>query len=141
MLKKLFTQKKRKHEKAIFYFTNPIKPGNSNLRPAWNKLMRPFSLETLTSELMDQIEAVTQIYQIEREQERRDKEHLEASARRCQEEAIKAQEQRIQRRQNIFNIWLSTLGIMLTALSVVAVKPSDISQFIHEWYEFFVHLL
>lgn len=125
---------------AIFYFTNPIKPGNTNLRPAWNKLMRPFNIETLTSELTDQLEAVTQIHHIEQERERREKEQLEQKARFVREKFESEQEKLKQRRQNIFNFWLSIIGMLLTALTVVEITPSELVHFFREWREFFIQL-
>lgn len=126
---------------AIFYFTNPIKPGNYNLRPAWNKLMRPFNMETLASELTDQLEAVTQIHHIEQEREQREKERLEQKARLAREEVENEQEKLKQQRQNVFNFWISIIGMLLTTLTIVEITPSELVQFFREWGTFFGQLM
>jgi hypothetical protein len=126
---------------AIFYFNNPIKIGNSNLRPTWNKLMQPFNMKLLTAELTDQLDAVTQIHHIEQERQHREIERLENEARIKREELETAQEKKHQQRQNKFNFWLSTIGILLTALTVVEVTPSALQQFVQEWIRVFANLL
>lgn len=125
---------------AIFYFNNPIKIGNSNLRPAWNKLMEPFNMGILTSELNYQLEAVTQIHHIEQERQRREKDRLEIAARITREEIEIEQEKNRQLRQNTFNLWISVIGIALTALTVVEVTPSALKQFLQEWLMVFARL-
>ncbi|KOR31841.1 hypothetical protein TI05_11055 [Achromatium sp. WMS3] len=126
---------------AIFYFTNPVKPGNSNLRPSWNKLMRPFNMDTLTAEMMGQLEAITQIYRIEQERNHRARERIEEQERLQRELEAKEHERAKQKRQERFNFWLSVVGILLTALTVIEIKPSDLMQFLQEWGQLFTNLL
>lgn len=118
---------------AIFYFNNPIKPGNSNLLPAWNDLAIPFNMEDLNKELLDQLEAIAQIYQIEREFILKEKERQEALERLRHEKELKIKAEKEQRRERNLNYLLSFFGILLAGLAVIEITPSELNNFFQEW--------